>query len=224
MSQSNLRSSYATDEDIALAAGADFALLYPADQLIAAGAAGSFAPADRWTLSSPSTDFAARGARAGQVALLRTPSASFGAAGTFFAVQSAGTAGLTLRRKGLAAGAGEPAAPAAGLAGVGFLLATLAPQIERASADLDRRFGIDPAVPGRSAANLRDPSALRDATVLLVLSRLYLDLSRTGSGGEPAAEKGQALRRELDDLLARTALGWTNGQGPVSRFSTRIVR
>ena len=52
----------------------------------------------------------------------------------------------------------SPPAPAAGLTGVEFLIASLDPQIEEASFDLNRRFGIDPNVAGRSPARRLRPA------------------------------------------------------------------
>lgn len=224
MSPSNQRTVYATDEDLAIRVGADFAMLCPADQVVAAGADGSFAPTDAWTLSSASVDFSAHGAQPGQMVLLRKPSSHFGPQGTLLAIQTVNPSGLTLRRKGLPAQTGQPPAPAGGLTGVDFLLATFAPQLQRASLELDRRFGIDPSIPGRTASDLRDVSPLRDAAVLFVLGQQYLLLSRSGQAPESASMKGRAFLQELDDLLPRIALGWSSGAGPVTRFSTRLVR
>ena len=72
---------YATDEDIALRATADFAILCPRDQKLAAGSDGSFDPSDRWTLQSASVDFSAQGVLPGQVVQLLGPASAFRAAG-----------------------------------------------------------------------------------------------------------------------------------------------
>ncbi len=67
--------AYATDEDVAIRAPADFAALCPKDQVLAAGTDGLFLPSDPWTLRSPSVDFAASGLMPGQVIRLAGPAA-----------------------------------------------------------------------------------------------------------------------------------------------------
>ncbi len=222
---------YATDEDIALRASADFAMLCPRDQKVAAGSDGSFAGSDLWTLRSNSVNFAANGVIVGQVVQLLGPSSAFRAPGEALVVGSLSNGGLTLRRKGLASGVGQPPSPAGGLSGVSFLVATLAPQIAGASYDLDRRFGINDLIAGRRTSDLFDMNEVKDATVLTVLSRLYLDMSRENGGKlDTFAAKAQAARAELDDLLARVVLHWNPAvpgaaqPGPSSRFSARITR
>ena len=58
--------AYATDEDLAIRAPADFLALCPKDQVVAAGADGLFLPDDPWTLRSPSVNFAGAGASPGR--------------------------------------------------------------------------------------------------------------------------------------------------------------
>lgn len=220
MSTNNARTIYATDEDIAVRCGPDFATLCPADQVVAAATDGAFAAGDRWTLTSASTDFVARGAAAGQVAQLLKPTTQFRPQGTRFAVQSAAAGGLTLRRLGQVAGIGQQPSPAGGLTGVEFVIGTFGPQLERASIDLDRRFGIDPSVPGRSASNIRDLTPLRDAAVLSVLVQRYRLL---GEGSESFEGKADSLSKELDALLAGLSIAWDRG-GSTGRFCTRLHR
>ncbi len=71
MSTATIPIPYATDEDIALRASADFSLLCPRDQKVAAGSDGAFSTSDPWTLTSASADFNALGVAAGQVVQLR---------------------------------------------------------------------------------------------------------------------------------------------------------
>jgi hypothetical protein len=222
---------YATDEDIALRASADFALLCPRDQCLASGNDGAFDPSDRWTLTSPSVDFQANELALGQVVRLSQPVSQFKPPGEGFVVVMVAPNAVTLRRKGQPIGVGQPAGPAGGLAGVEFTATTLGPQIARASYDLNRRYGIDDLIAGRRSCDLFDPQEVREATVLTVLYRQYIEMSR-GSGEHPdiLAEKAKLYRQELDDLLDRTVVHWAVSPGlptasePTTRFSTRISR
>ena len=222
---------YATDEDIALRASADFAILCPKDQTLAAGMDGMFVPSDRWSLQSASVDFAAQGVLPGQMIQLRGPASAFRALGDSLIVVSTNGHIVTLRRKGQLAGAGQPPAPLSGLVGVEFLIATLAPQIQSASVEVNIRFGVSPLIPGRTASDLLDPTELRDAVVLTTLQRQYRDMSREVNGANPdvLAAKALAIKAELDDLLGRTVIHWRSGAGPIADvpsmpFSARISR
>ena len=224
--------TYVTDEDVALRAPADFLALCPKDQVVAAGTDGLFLPSDPWTLRSPSVDFAGAGLAPGQVARLAGPPA-FGPQGELFAVAAVGPGGLSLRRLGQAPGVGRSPALAAEVLGVEFVVRTLAPQLGRACADLNLRFGIDEAAPGRRPCDLRAPRALADAAVLAVLAQRYLDQARRFSGAADEPEdwygvKSRALRAELDDLLDRLVVRWGAADpgrtAPSIRFSTRLSR
>ncbi len=220
-----LSTVYASDEDVAVRATGDFAVLAPAWQKAAQGADGAFAPGSPWTLVSESVDFATAGVRAGHVVQLRKPASVFKGAGELFAVARAQGRSLVLRRIGAGEGLGAPPAPASGLVGVEFLIATLDPQIDEASFDLNRRFNIDPALPGRTPSDLRDVRELRQACVLGVLAQRYAAETRGGEGD--FALKLANARAELSEALARLELRW--GSGPSDRssssyFSTRIVR
>ncbi len=135
---------------------------------------------------------------------------------------------MTLRRKGQPAGVGMPPGTANGLGGVKFTVTTLGPQVALASADINRRFGISAGLyPGRGPSELADPGEPRDAVVLTVLYRQYLDASREVTGPvDSFAAKAQAAKADLDDLLARLALHWNRASGdddlgpPTTRFST----
>jgi len=224
---------YATDEDIAIRAPADYLALCPSDQLLASGTDGLFLASDLWTLRSPSVDFAGSGVLPGQVIRLGGAAVA-GAHGELYVIAVIGSGGLTLRRVGQAPGVGRPPAPLSGLSGVEFVVRTLAPQIDRASYDLNHRFGIDEAVTGRRSADLRDPRSLTDATVLTVLSRRYFDQARRFAGNADGPEdwygvKARATKIELDDLLDRLVLRWNSltdpsRSSPTTRFSTRLSR
>jgi len=226
--------SLATDEDIAVRASGDFAALCPKDQTLAAGTDGVFNPGDPWTLRSASVDFHGFGLAPGQMARLAKPSTCFGANGELFAIAAVGPGSITLRRKGQAAGIGQPPGPAAGLTGVEFSARTLGPQIARASYDLDLRFGIDDLVVGRRSVDLYDPVELREAVVLTVLYRQYQDQSRQFASGSERpddwyAAKARIIKEELDDLLDRLALKWNAADVAsravaTTRFSTRLSR
>jgi hypothetical protein len=221
--------AYATDEDIALRASADFAILCPKDQCLAYGTDGSFGT-DPWTLQS-SVDFSGNGVVPGQVVRLTQPTSAYKPPGEAFVVDSATAGALVLRRKGLPSGAGQPAGPAGGVSGVEFTVTTLGPQIARASYDLNRRFGIDNLVAGRRPSDLFDPREVRDVTVLTVLYRQYLELSRgTPERADSFVAKSQAYKQELDDALDRLVVHWSalsgaaNQSPGTTRLSTRISR
>lgn len=222
--------AYATDEDVAIRAPADFQALCPKDQVVAAGADGLFLPTDPWTLRSPSVNFAEAGLLPGQMIRLTGP-AAFAVQGDLYAVASVGPGGLTLRQKGQDPGLGRPPAVASN---VEFVVRTLLPQLNRASVDLNSRLGINEAVVGRQLSNLRHPQELRGATVLTVLARQYLDQSRRFAGNADDPEdwygtKARMIRAELDGLLDRLVLQWSevadSGRGEVTaRFATRLSR
>lgn len=225
--------SYANDEDVALRAPADFGVLCPKDQVVARGSDGLFLVSDPWTLRSPSVNFAEAGLAPGQMVRLAGLPA-FGPSGDFFAVASVGPGGLTLRRQGQRSGVGSPPSPPAGASGVEFVVRTLAPQIERACRDLNRRFGIDEAIGGRRPDDLLDRRDLADAAVLAVLAQQYLDQARRfdktpDEPADPYGAKAKAARTEFDDLLGRLVVRWQGANDgraltPTTRFSTRISR
>jgi hypothetical protein len=222
---------FATDEDIALRASADFPILCPRDQKLAWGLDGIFLSADPWTLISTTVNFQANGLAPGQVVQLAKPVAGSRHPGEMLVIASVAPSAITLRRKGQAAGVGQAPAPATGLDNVEFLVATLGPQIALASYDLDRRYGINDLVVGRRTSDLYDPQEVREATVLTVLYKQYLDMSRMFEGQlDMFAAKAQSIREELRELLDRVALHWRPAAGPgvpassTTRFSTRISR
>ena len=229
---------YATDEDIALRASADFSSLCPRDQLLAYGQDGAFSASDPWTLTSTSVNFNAFGLVPGQVVRLTKPTTAFGPNGELFAIQAVAPGAITLRRKGQAAGVGQPPVISTGLTGVEFTVRTLGPQIQLASYDIDRRFGIDDAIAGRRSVDLYDPQQLREAVILTVLSKQYLDQSRqfagpiadqSGTPGDIYSAKARIVKGELDEVLDRLALKWNEADIAArsiatTQFSTRISR
>jgi hypothetical protein len=221
---------YATDEDIAFRASADFQLLCPKDQNLAWGTDGAFGVIDRWTLTSLTVDFLANGLVPGQIVRLTQPVALFKPPGDCLVVAAVRTNQVTLRRKGQSMGMGQPPGPPEGSTQVEFAVTTLGPQIERASYELNRRFGIDDLIAGRRSCDLFDPREVREATVLTVLHRQYLELSRaTEERFDSFALKSQRYKQELDDLLDRTVVHWASASGtpssePTTRLSTRLSR
>lgn len=228
---STLATVYATDEDIAIRAAADFPILCPKDQKVASGSDGAFSPSAPWTLTSGALDFSVIGLTAGQlVQLLRTGS-GLGPPAEALVVVSVSPYAVTLRRKGLPVGVGQPPGPSTVLTGVVFSITTLGPQIERASYDLNRRYGIDTLVAGRRPGDLYDPREIREATVLTVLYRQYLAMSReAGEKADTFAAKAAMIKEELDDLLSRIVVHWGPPGAPIvaedstSRFGARLVR
>jgi hypothetical protein len=217
---------YATDEDIAIRAPSDFALLCPREQVLAAGNDGAFGATDRWLLRSNAVSFPALGLAPGQVVQLTGPAAGLLPATDLLVVDQVLPEGLRLRRKGEAAGVGMPPGPAAGSTGVAFLVTTFAPQIEAATEELNRRCGIVPPPDGRPALDPGDLRELCEATVLAVLHARYLDLAQDEAG--ILAFKARALRAQLDGLLTAFSL---HGNDPVAddgcaraSFGTRVVR
>lgn len=225
MSQSDrLSTVYASDEDVAVHAPGDFAVLAPAWQKVAQGSDGVFAPGPSWVLTSATSNFEIAGARPGHVVQLRGPSSTFKGVGELFVVAGAAGGSLTIRRVGMPTNVGAPPAPQSGLSGVEFFMATLSPQIEEASFELNRRFAIDPLVPGRTPSDLRDVRELRRACVLSVLVRRYAAESRGAEGD--FAQKSRQAESELAEALARLEVRWgsVSDRPSSSFFSTRIVR
>ena len=224
--------AYATDEDIAIRAPADFLALCPKDQVVVAGTDGLFLATDPWALRSPTINFAEVGAAAGQIVRL-TGSSAYSVQGDLYAVASVGPGGLILRQKGQDPGQGRPPKVASG---VEFAIRTLIPQINRASIDINSRFGfgIGDAAGGRRPRDLRDCRGLLDATVLMVLSRQYLDQARRFSGNSDEPEdwygtKARMMKAELDGLLDRLPLQWGEASdadraSPTARFVARLSR
>ncbi len=207
----SLRPLAATDEDLALRAPADFALLVPAAQRLAVGTDGTLAAADRWMLASATVDFAAQGVGPGHVLLCPT-----GADGpmTLFVVAETVGAAVRLRRLGHGPGVGQPPAPAGGRTGVEFLVGTLAPQIAIAGRELDRLLG----GPGVAA-----DSGRRELVVVTVLARQYRALSHaTADPGDPFAARAREFQAERDARLGRL-LTHPDASGRPRRL-TRIER
>lgn len=220
-----LAAVYCTDEDIALRILDDFAVLRFDSQLVARGEDGVFASGSPWTLTSASVDFLAQGVHAGQVIHLTAPRSQFRNDGQFLAVSTVGSNVVTLRRLGKAAGYGQPPAPAAGLTGVAFSIATFDSQIDAASYDANKLFGIDPNKKGQEPSRIYDPRALQQFTILTVVKRAYAIKVKAREGD--FGLKLDRIDAELSELGGRLVLQWgTTGEERVasSKFNSQSRR
>jgi len=223
---------FCSDEDVALRAGADLPVLLPADQAYAAGNDGVFASGTRWLLASVSAAFSTQGVAAGMIASLSLPVRGQIVPDQTFIVDSVAVGGATLRRKGLASGAGQPPAPVGGATAVPFTVSTFAPQILRASYDLDQRLGLT------SSSVLADPTQLTQACVLTVLWPLYEMAARRETPEAKTSEdrdashaqmlwaKSRSLKNELEELLGRLTIQLSTdpvGQ-TLNKFGMRVSR
>ncbi len=216
---------FATNEDIAVRAGGDFFLLCPAWQQMAAGTDGYFSSGSPWVLNSTAVNFAANGVDPNQVVQLSGPKQNFPGSGQLFAIDSVSGSAITLRRLHKDLNVGQPPAPSAGLAGVTFTINTLDPQIEEASFDIKRRFGIDENFAYRSSTWIYDQRDLRMATVLTVLLARYTQEARSDKGDW--ARKISLIGTELNVVLDRVQVRWGplgNSSEPTTLFSCRISR
>lgn len=221
---SNLTTLYCTDEDLAIRAAGDFALLCPKDQKIAEGIDGVFA-GDRWTVTSAAVDFQAFGLAPGHVVQLTKTSVFRGT--EELAVVTVSPFAVTLKRKGLAPDVGQPPGPVDGITGVAFSVTTLMPQIEKVSYDLNRRYSIDDLVAGRRTSDFYDLREVQDACVLEVLATQYAAMSRNaGEHSDHFARQAAIRREELNELLARTVIHWKSLSRvrDSSPFSTHLSR
>jgi hypothetical protein len=222
---SSLTVVYATDEDVVALAGDDFQVLAGRWHRYAGAADGVFAAGIPWVLTSASSDFVAQGVLPNMVIQLLKPVANFPGSGDLLAVETVTTDSLTLRRVGEAVGVGQPPAPAAGLAGVTFLITSLRRQLEDASYQLNEQFSIDPMLPSRTPGDIYDLRIMRRLVVYQVVLRRYMNANRTAKGD--FADKVEAYSTAFESELATATLRWgpTGQSQPTStRFSTRVTR
>jgi len=214
-----------SDEDIAVRASGDWFLLAPAWQCMAAGADGAFASGSPWILTSATVNFAANGVAPNQVVQLSAPKQYFPGSGHLLAVDSVAGNALTLRRLHCDLNVGNPPAPAAGLSGAAFTINTLGPQIEEASFDIKRRFGLDENIAYRTSSWVYDLRDLRMATVLSVLLARYTQEARGDKGDFP--RKIGLINVELQVVLDRVQVRWGplgNSAEPSTLFSCKLAR
>ena len=216
--------AFCSDEDVANVAASDFVALAPNDQTLVRGADGSILATDPWRLSSPTANFLGSSVGPGNVVQIVGPRPPFFPPVECFGVWTSAADSVILHRRGLAYGVGSPPSPAADVLGVVYRVVTLSPQILRASADLERRFGVSDFITGRRVSDLFDPTELRDAAVFATLSALYLDASR-GTGdrltGTPDVwgTKSRRYADLLSELLDRVEIHWSGGSAGVSEPS-----
>lgn len=211
---------YATDEDVANRALADFADLAPRWNKISEGTDGVFSALDRWTLTSATTDFEVRGVDVGHVVLLRGPQTLYKGSGELFGVDVVNGGSLTLRRLGQASGKGQPPGPIEGVIQVDFSISTVYPTIEDVSYELNREFEIT------EVSDLYSVRDLRSLAVLRTLERLYLAEAKGGKNSE-YAEKLKNVQAQIMGLSSSLAPRFGedgNEAPPASRVNMRVVR
>ncbi len=198
--------SYATDEDILVRASGDFVTLAPAWQRMAVGTDGVFSSGTPWVLTSSSVNFGTNGVTPNQVIALTGPKSSYPGGGDLLAIDSVSGNSLTLRRPHKDLNIGSPPGPPAGLTGVSFSITTFDPQIEEASFDIKRRFGIDENITFRDSTWIYDLRDLRMVVVLTVLYDRYTAELRSDRGDW--ARKMGHIRNLRDEILDRVQVRW----------------
>ena len=219
-----LATVYCTDEDLAVRAPQDFAQFAPKSLKLAAGTDGIFASGSPWILTSGSVSFATAGVGSNNVVQL-VKTGTFDPPGELFAVDSVSAGTATLRRLGLGLNIGQPPAPSAGLTGVSFRIYTFAPQIDNASYDCNKIFGIDPNITARTPGYLYDLRELQQFVVLTVLRRLYIAADKQAAGDFDL--KLGLVTEELADVKSRLVVHWgavAAGNPPNSVMSCRTRR
>jgi hypothetical protein len=216
---------YATDEDILVKASGDFITLAPSWQCMAKGVDGVFAPSSPWVLTSSTINFATNGVQPNQVVSLTGPKSQYPGGGDLLAIDSVSGNSITLRRPHKDLNVGMPPAPAAGLTNVAFSITTFDPQIEEASFDLKRRFGIDENITFRDSTWIYDLRDLRMVVVLTVLYDRYTAELRSDRGDWQ--RKMGHIRTMRDEVLDRVQVRWGpygNSAEPSTVFSCKISR
>jgi hypothetical protein len=175
---------YCTDEDIAIESSRDWSVLCPADQADFRVADGILDPALPWSMLSIAVNFALAGLTPGKIVTLTGPADPFqnGESFAFDHIDESNPHILYLRRKGKPSGAGMPPGNGAMIQGVAAECVTLAPQIYKASREIEDELGIQAAIEsGRPALiSPRDVTNLADATACMVLHRQYLAIGQLG--------------------------------------------
>lgn len=217
--------TYCTDADILVHAKKDFAMLAPADQIIARGTDGVIDPASPWVLTSATEDFGAYGVRAGHVVQLSGP--AFKREPEWFEAPTVSGHSITLARTSFASGiTGRPPTGTAGASGITFMIPTLFPQIENASHRLNILFGID-AIRGILVSDLYDQRDLRDSAVYYTLAEVYRSAAKSGSEQEDTflAKSHQYAQKfeEVTSALTLRIRPRLSGQDAIPR-AARVAR
>lgn len=224
MASTRLETIYATDEDLFIVGGADWSVIVPRSNRMAAGTDGAFAAGEPWDLSSASNDFEAQGVTAGMMVELKGPTTAYNPP-QFLAVETVDGDTITLRRPGSPTGEGLGPGPALGIGSVVFLIHSLKPQIENAAFHLNEAFAVDPSLANRKPSDIYDQRIFRRLTALWVLYQQYANLTRTKAGD--FSDKVAYYRHEYDQCLATATLRWGssgNDQPPTTRFGMRLTR
>jgi hypothetical protein len=221
----NLATVYATDADAFVWAGYDFLTICPRHQLLAQATDGAFT-AGGFTLTSVSAGFVVAGVKTGMVCQLTDPKSTLpGNVADFLEVDSLTATTLVLKRVHMATGQGKPPYSAI-TANVSYKIATLYPQIEEASYDLNERFGLNRE--GRGPSELDDLRQLRRACLSIVLRDAYSQAARMlGQPTDDFSAKADRYDRMASDMLAKLSLRWApenSSYPPTNVFSTRISR
>lgn len=214
--------NYCTDEDILIRAGDDYSTLCPNSQVMAQGRDGVFAADAPWVLTSATVDFLLLGVHARQVVWLTQPSANFNPS-QYLVVDGVASGAVTLRRPGKPPGAGQPPG-LGGVTAVKFAVPTFDPQIDRASFDANREYGIDPDVTEQAPSALHDLRDLQDYCALHVLKRAYA--LATKSSNSSIDIKHREISDEFEEVRQRLQVRW-GPQGetaPASGAFGRITR
>lgn len=223
---------YISDEMIAIAAAADFAVLAQRASILAKGDDGSFAADAPWVLDSDTVNFQAQGVAAQDVVSLSGPPGAFPGSGSYlYAVDSASGTSCTLRLLGGAPGYGQPPG-AAGLSLVKFSVPSLFAQIDQACYRIKSRFAIDDAIFYRSSTWLYQGvehayREFRDAIVFETMADLYEQNSRDQTDQGDFARKAARYRRRADEAIGRVSARWgPTGASEQSTtfFSTKTSR
>lgn len=202
-----LATTYCTDEDVAIRAPQDFVNLVPKWQKLAGGADGQFLAGSPWSMRSTSTAWETAGVAKGHVVWLSRPVANFNTpGGELMAVESVSDNTVRLRRLGQVNGAGLAPAPVGGLSGVTFAVYTFGPQIDNASYDANKLFGIDPNIGSRAPSDLYDRRELQQFVVLMTLRRAYVAADKQRAGDY--ADKLALVSHDFEELKARLVVHW----------------
>jgi hypothetical protein len=176
-------------------------------------------------MSSASVNFQAQGVTSNHVVWLNAPKGQYPGGGHFLAVDSASGNSITLRRVHQDLNIGQPPGPATGVTGVNFTINTLGPQIEEATYEVKRQFGIDENIYPRSSNWVYDIREFRIVTILNVLWNRYTQESRTDRGD--FEKKVDRIRMELREVIDRIQVRWgpfgSSGE-PSTVFSCKLSR
>jgi hypothetical protein len=192
---------------------------------MAKGTDGVFASGIPWVLTSATINFQSNGVNPNQVVALTGPKSQYPGGGDLLAIDSVSGNSITLRRPHKDLNVGMPPGPAAGLTGVAFTITTFDPQIEEASFDIKRRFGIDENITFRDSSWIYDLRDLRMLTVLTVLYDRYTAELRSDRGDW--VRKLGHIRNLRDEITDRVQVRWGpygNSAEPSTVFSCKITR